>query len=302
MFETDAAAFIPAASPPTEGSYVVSAHAVTGGANGNIPAMSIDGQCCVAGNFVTVRNNNAFTGGQDAKDYNFVQQSDVDAFVSSAKAQLTQQANNALKGQLKSGEQLAQATDCPATFQSSNQIGDQGINIPSTSVIVTVKCKAEAYDQNGMTTLVTNLLQQKAKTDVGPNYTEQGSPIIHSQVQQINADQSVSLIVTAKGLWVYQFSSDQKLQLARLIAGKTVAAAKTLLTAQVGVQDATISTNNSTLPTDPSQISIVIQGVPNLQDTGSPAYPTPPGGGSGATPGAQPARGDGTSFVDFGMA
>lgn len=303
MFATDAAAFIPAANPPTEGSYVVSAHAVTAGANGNIPASSISGQCCVAGNFVTVRNDNAFTGGQDAKDYNFVQQSDVSAFVSTAKAQLTQQANTTLKGQLKAGEQLAQATNCPGTFQSSNQIGDQGVNIPSTSVTVTVACKAEAYDQNGMNTLVTNLLQQKAKTDVGPNYAEQGAPIIHSQVQQISSDQSVSLIVTARGLWVYQFSSDQKLQLAKMIAGKTVEAAKTLLAAQMGVQDVTISTNGSTLPTDPGQISIVIQGIPNLQDTGTPAYPTPAGsGGSGVTPGAQPARGDSTSFINFSMA
>jgi hypothetical protein len=297
----DVPAVIPAATTAGFGMVTVPAHAANPGAAGNIAAQTISGTCCVAGGSVQVHNSNAFTGGVDAKDYNFVQQGDVNAFVSTAKGQLTQQANTALKGQLKSGEQLAQATNCPATSQSSNQIGDQGVNIPSTSVTVTVTCKAEAFDQNGMNTLVTNLLQQKAKTDIGSTYTEQGAPIIHSQVQQINTDQSVSLIVTVRGLWVYQFSSDQKSQLAKLIAGKTVEAAKTLLTAQMGVQDATISTNNSTLPTDPSQISIVIQGVPNLQDTGAPAYPTP-NGGSGGTPGAQPARGDSTSFIDFGMA
>jgi hypothetical protein len=300
---TDAPAVIPAAVPNVSfGNVTVSAHAATTGANGNIAAGAVSGTCCAASNSITVHNNNAFTGGQDAKNYNFVQQSDVDSFVSTAKAQLTQQANSALKGQLKASEQLAQAVNCPATFQSSNPIGDQGQNIPSTQITVTVTCKAEAYDQNGMNTLVANLLQQKAKDTLGSDatsYAEQGPPIIHSQVQQINADQSVSLIVSAKGLWVYQFSNDQKLQLAKLIAGKAVDASKTLLTAQMGVQDATTSTNNPTLPTDPSQISIVIQGVPNLQDIGTPAFPTP--GGESATPGAQPARGDSTSLIDFAM-
>jgi hypothetical protein len=299
----DAPAVIPAATTAGFGSVTVPAHAATAGAAGNIAVQTISGTCCVAGGSIQVHNGNAFTGGQDAKDYHFVQQGDVDAFVSTTKAQLTQQANSALKGQLKSDEQLAQATNCPSTFQSSNQIGDQGVNIPNTSVTVTVTCKAEAYDQNGMNTLAANLLQQKAKTELGTdsaNYTEQGTPIIHSQVQQINADQSVSLIVTVRGLWVYQFSNEQKLQLAKLIAGKPVDAAKTLLTAQMGVQDATISTNNSTLPTDPSQISIVIQGIPSLQDTSAPTYPTP-GSGSSLTPGAQPARGDGTSLIDFAM-
>jgi hypothetical protein len=299
---TDAPAVIPAAVPNVSfGNVTVSAHAATTGAVGNIAAGAVSGTCCSASNSITVRNNNAFTGGQDAKNYNFVQQGDVNAFISTAKTQLTQQANSALKGQLKSGEQLASATNCPFTYQSSNQIGDQGENIPSTQVTVTVTCKAEAYDQNGMNTLVANLLQQKAKDTLGTdanNYAEQGTPIIHSQVQQINPDQSVSLIVSAEGLWVYQFSNDQKLQLAKLIAGKAVDAAKTLLTAQMGVQDATISTNNSTLPTDPSQISIVIQAVPNLQDTGAPVFPTP--GGPSATPGAQPARGS-TSLIDFAM-
>jgi VCBS repeat-containing protein len=295
----DVPAVIPAATTAGFGTVTVSAHAATSGAAGNIPALTISGTCCVAGGSIQVHNNSAFTGGQDAKNYNFVQQGDVDAFASTAKAQLTQQANKALTSQLKSGEQLAQATNCPANVQSSNPVGDHGTNIPSTSVTVTVTCKAEAYDQNGMNSLVTSLLQQKAKTGVGANYSEQGNPIIHSQVQQINDDQSVSLIVTARGLWVYQFSNQQKQQLARLIAGKTVNDAKTLLTAQMGVQDATISTNGSTLPTDPSQISIVIQAVPNLQDTGAPTYPTPGNAVPGSTPGPQPARGDSASLIDF---
>jgi hypothetical protein len=91
---TDAPAVIPAAVLNVSlGNVTVSAHAATTGANGNIVAGAVSGTCCAASNSITVHNNNAFTGGQDAKNYNFVQQSDVDAFVSTAKVQMTQQAN-----------------------------------------------------------------------------------------------------------------------------------------------------------------------------------------------------------------
>jgi hypothetical protein len=164
---------------------------------------------------------------------------------------------------LKASEQLAQAVNCPATFQSSNPIGDQGQNIPSTLVTVTVTYKAEAYDQNGMNALVANLLQQKAKDTLGTDatsYAEQGPPIIHSQVQQINPDQSVTLIVSAKGLWVYQFSNDQRQQLATLIAGKPVDTARRLLEQQAGIHNVIISTSGGVLPSNVSQISIAVQG------------------------------------------
>ena len=264
---TDGPITIPAANPAlgTLGVTAGTAHASAAGANGNIAAGSVSGTCCSAGNFVTVRNNNAFSGGVDPKNYSFVQQGDVDAFVNSVQGQLTQQANSALRGQLKPGEQLAAATNCPATVSKDRPVGDQGVNIASTTVTVSVTCQAQAYDQNGMQSLVSTLLQQKARTDAGAAYSLQGTIITHAQVQQINADHSVSLLVTSRGLWVYQVSNAQKQQLARLIAGKASDTAKTLLLAQIGVHAATISSGSATLPSAPGQITIALQPVPALQ-------------------------------------
>ena len=288
---TDSAASIPAANPGVAfGTTSVPAHAAATGAGGNIGALAINGTCCVAGNSITVRNDNAFAGGQDAKDYNFVQESDVNAFVSSAEQQLTNQANSALRTQLKPGEQLAQATNCPATMTHSDPIGDQGVNVTSSTITVSVTCSAVAYDSNGMQGLVSQLLQKQAASSAGPGYALDGKIVVQSQVQQVNDDKTVSLLVTAKGLWVYQFSNQQKQQLAKLVAGKSINSAKAILQAQPGVHSVTVTSNNATLPTDPGQIAVVIQGLSGVQGGTPTPFPTPPDSNPGTAP-PQPGRG-----------
>jgi serine/threonine protein kinase len=259
---TDSALVIPSANANQGklGTASVSAHATTPGANGNIPSGSINGTCCAANGVITVRNNDAFTGGQDAKNYTFVQKSDVDAFVNAVKPQLMQQANNALSAQLQAGEQLAQPAACQANVQNDNPIGDQGQNIPSTNVAVTVTCKGTAYDQNGLRSLVTNLLQQQASASIGPHYALQGPITIHTRNQQINQDNSVTLLIDAYGTWSYQFSSDQRQQLARLIAGKSADAARVLLEQQAGIRNVTIATSSGVLPSDVGKIDVEVQG------------------------------------------
>ncbi|HEY7415063.1 MAG TPA: hypothetical protein VH593_07710, partial [Ktedonobacteraceae bacterium] len=260
------------------------------GTAGNIGSLVINGTCCSGTNAVFVRNDAAFVGGQDAKNYSFVQQGDVNAFVNSATQQLTNQANNALRHQLRSGEQLAQATNCPSTMTHSDPIGDQGVNVTSSTVTVSVTCSSVAYDANGMQSLVSQLLQKQAASSVGQGYALEGNIVLQSQVQQVNND-TVSLLVNAKGLWVYQFSTQQKQQLARLIAGKSINSAKAILQAQPGIHAVTVSSNNATLPTDPSQIAVVVQNLSGLQGGTPTPFPSPPAS-TPATATPLPGRGD----------
>ncbi len=78
-----------------------------------------------------------------------------------------------------------------------------------------------------------------------------------------NASQGiVTLLVNATGKWVYQFNSVQQQHLAQLVEGMKKQDAIALLTNRPGVGNATIQiqgNNDSSLPTDPSLISIVIQ-------------------------------------------
>ncbi len=99
----------------------------------------------------------------------------------------------------------------------------------------------------------------------------------------IDAQGTVSLAVNAEGIWVYQFSDAMKQNLAKLIASKSEADAKSLLLQQMGVSDAQVTiAGGTTLPTDPSNITIVINSVTGLP-SGSPTatLPTPTGTTSG---------------------
>lgn len=269
----------------------VSARASAVGPAGNIAAGTINQYCCAANNTVYVSNADSFNGGQDPKDYDFVKQGDYDTAVSALTSQLTRQSNDNLATQVKASEQLADASSCPATVNASNKVGDQGVNVSTLDVTVSVTCKAVAYDQSGMRSIVMNRLQAKASQDLGTGYALQNNILIHSRVQAINKDNSVSLLVDARGLWIYQFPEDQKAQLTKQIAGQSVDQARTLLKAQKGVSNVNIAANGNTLPTDVTQIAIVIQNIAPIKDfTPTPVtIPTPPGGPAQNTP--QPGNG-----------
>jgi hypothetical protein len=54
----------------------VAAQAVQVGPQGNIAPLDLNGLCCVAG--VSVKNTDAFVGGQNARDYPIVARQDVE--------------------------------------------------------------------------------------------------------------------------------------------------------------------------------------------------------------------------------
>ncbi len=113
-------------------------------------------------------------------------------------------------------------------------------------------------------------MQELLKGRAGADYVLVGS-IQTSLTEQTTINNVFSLFFDAKGIWAYQFSDAQKLQLARAIAGKSVAQAQSLLNATTGVASAKIDDNGgTTLPTDPNQISIVIQPVAGLGGQGAP--------------------------------
>jgi hypothetical protein len=263
----DAPANIPAANLPTTGFVSVGAHALTTGTAGNIGAGALNGSCC--GNGIVVRND-TFSGGQDAVNYTFLQQSDVNgAIAQGTKDSAKQNALADLQKQFRIGEQQTGATQCTPTTSVDQPVGDKGSNVSSANVTYLVKCTATVYDYQGAQNIVQDLLKAKANTNPGPNYVLVGA-IQSSVTGQTKTGNVFSLFFSAKGIWVYQFTDAQKLQLARSIAGKSVADAQNILNATTGVASARIDySGGNTLPTDPNQISIVIQPVAGLPSTGN---------------------------------
>jgi len=268
----DAAAMIPAATPPTEGSVTVSAHAIAAGVNGNISAFDFDNvSCCTSG--VTVQNTAAFSGGLDAFSYAFVEQSDIDDVVNPFQASLTRTAQVSLKAQLHPDEQFVSSPQCMPGITSDHQAADRATSV---SVTVTVTCTGEVYDHQAAQSVAANLLRQEAARDPGPGYALVGNLV--TDVRQVSLTDAkkgtLSLMVGAEGVWVYQFGAAQKQALAKLLAGRSTQNAQALLLEQKGVTAAAIQfsgSNENTLPSDPTQIIIVIQNVAGLH---APASPT----------------------------
>ena len=281
------AANIPPANPPagTFGRVTVSAHASRVGQVGNINALDINGSCCTADNSIFVQNS-AFSGGQDPQNYTFVQQSDINGVVNALEPSLLQQAENSLKGQVHSNEQLAGSVTCSPAIGQNQNAGDKA---SSVTVTVSATCKGVAYDQKGTLSLVANLLSKQASSDLGSSYALVGNIVTTSKVQNVTSS-GVNLQVSAKGVWVYQLSASVQQNLKNLIAGKSVTDAITLLKSQSGISDVSINPNTGTLPTSISNITFVIQAVAGLSggsssSGGASMTPTITGpGGGGLTP------------------
>lgn len=261
---SDADAVIPPETPPVEGQTTVAAHAVQAGASGNIPANDFNYvPCCTAGVFV--QNALAFSGGQDPQRFTYVEQSDIDNAASALTASLVPATEAALQKQLRPGEQPVSSPQC-VPFVSSD--ANAGTQVATLTVRVTVICTGEVYDQQEASLLAMNLLKTDPARNPGRDFVLVGD--IVTKVMQARADVrgTITLQVSAEGIWVYQFNESEKQALAKLIAGKSEQDAESLLRRQVGVAKTSIQLvggDGNTLPANSHQIVLAVLGVPGLR-------------------------------------
>lgn len=209
-----------------------------------------------------VFNNGAFTGGTDPQPYTIVAQSDIDNALNSINQPDAQQV---LQGEIHSNERLVGTPSCKSNVQSNHQAGDQAASV---TVTVSYTCTGEVYDQDGALAAATQWLKDDAARSPGAGYVLAGRVKINSiQAQIVDANQgTISLLLNAEGIWVFQFNNDQKAQLAQLLAGKSKSDAQALLQHQQGVKqfDIQFSGTDTLFPHDPGQITIVVQSVTGL--------------------------------------
>jgi len=281
---TDSNVDIPKATgtPPNihTGVASVSAHAGSVGPGGNIAALTINKACCSADSSIFAKNLTAFAGGQDPQNFTVVQQSDIDGAARPLENMLTPQAQNAVKGQIHPNEHLVNSVQCAPSVTSDHNAGDRATNV---TVTVKITCSGEVYDQQEAQLIATNLLKQQAAKTPGPGYALVGDLVTKVTQIMVTDPQKGTLLlqVKAEGIWVFLISDAQKQALANLIAGKSKHDAQALLLKQPGIARANIvlsGGDGNTLPTDPTQITIVVQSVSGLP---GPATPTTTPGSPG---------------------
>jgi hypothetical protein len=244
----------------------VPAHAVQAGAGGNIRAYDIAGtyQVTVKGvptTTIYAQNTQPFTGGQDAHDYTFVQQSDIDNAANPLVNQLTPTAQTKAQQQLGANEQMIGSIQCNPQIQSHHQANDR---VTSFTLQVSVTCKGEAYDPRAVQAMAV----QVAKTNVTPHYTVVGDVITGTPIfSNVDNQGTATFTVSTEDIAVYAFDASEKQQLAQSIAGKRQSDAFVVLLGQPGVTSATITTTGwwgNALPTTVQNITIVVKGSAGL--------------------------------------
>jgi VCBS repeat-containing protein len=246
---------------------VVAAHVVQAGSGGNFDAtsnnfVSTDSSGCPSSPCDQAFNNSAFSGGQDAQSYTTVTQSDIDNAANALESQNTPDPMQVLQGQVQPNEQWAGSPQCTPKVTSNHKAGDRATQV---TVNVTFTCTGEVYDHDGAETLATKLLMQQGATDPGSGYAPVGQIKTIVTNATVGNQNTVALTVSAEGIWVYQFSTDQEQVLAGMIAGKNKREAQQILSNQTGVAQVTIQLSGrggQVLPSNPAKISFVVQTVP----------------------------------------
>ncbi len=232
---TDQDAHLPPDNPPVNGQATVAAHAINSGSAGNIQALDINTTISSA---VFVKNLNAFTSGQDERNYQTVAKADISSVVTPLKTSVMHSMRLALQGQVQPNEQLY-ILPCSPTFTSDHQPGQEATQV---KVTVSQTCSAVAYNSQELATKATAFLASQAQQKTGAGYSLFGD--VHVWVKQASVSHTstplVFLSFHTSGTWMYGLSQKAQEHIKRLIAGKTRQQAETLLSTLPGVEQVTI--------------------------------------------------------------
>jgi VCBS repeat-containing protein len=211
-----------------------------------------------------IENDSAFTGGTSPQLYPYVQQSDIDNAANGLISANQPDAQRVLQTQAHANERFVGTPQCtPNTPNANHQAGDHATTV---TVSVNFTCTGEVYDYNGALSLARQLLRKQAANNPGSACALTGQIIVSLQSASFNG-QTVTLLVAAKGIWVYQISAAQRQAWANLVVGQSPQAAQTRLVRQQSVARVTIrltGVNAQVLPTDAQKIIVVVQTVPGF--------------------------------------
>lgn len=273
------------------GSIDVTGVAVNQGTRGNIGAFDISGNCCGNSN-IFVKDPFGFSGGRDPIPNSVITQNDITTASNNLISKLKPSAQAALQGQLHSNEQaVSSSLRCTTNVTANHNVGDQAKTV---TVSGTATCTEVAYDQKGALTIAATELKAEAAKKLGAGYALVGSLLTSmTSATVINTQNTVSLVILAQGVWVYQFTDAIKTSLKNKLAKESESKALADVNGTTGVMSAKISiSSGTTMPTNPGDITITIVQIPGLSGSPTPTTsPTTVPSGTTPTPGVTPTNG-----------
>ncbi len=251
----------------------IPAHAVNAGSCCNIGAFDINYQANVIDiqtnqtrTSVFVANKQPFSGGQDAFDYNFVKQSDIDGVANTFVDQMTKDAQTGVEKQVKPNQKPATDMQCKPNIKPDHKVNDRVDNVV---VSVSVTCSREYFVPQEIQNAALGAFKNDAQTKFGSNYLLAGHAVVNVPTTATPlSDGNVSFEVKVDGIWYYHFTDSQQQQIIQNVLGKSQSSANDFLLHTPGVSKATIATSGGigwAIPTSPPSIKFVATNIPGLQ-------------------------------------
>lgn len=270
--------YVPIGSATTIGT------AVNAGTSGNIPALDISGNCCASG--ILVRNINPFAGGVNPQPNSVITQHDITSASNNLIGQVKPQAQSQLQKQVKANQAVVPNTlNCTANVRANHKVGDIA---PTVTVTGTATCSEEVYDRDGALKLAAQALTAQATHELGSGYAPADNKILTTVTQAtvINANKTVSVLVHADAIWVFQITQTFEDQLKNAIANKNKSDAThyLLATGDIAAVQIVISDNGDILPAA-NDITIILVTIHAPTGSPTPVSPTPT---TGVTPPPSP--------------
>ena len=187
-----------------------------------------------------------------------VTQADIDSVKNVLYAQLLKKALVQLQKQFAANE-----VEVGQTKYITRVVSDSppGIQVDGVNVQVRVSATGFVYNLTTARLVVTQLLQKQAELQLDSNYLLKDVPIIGNPVVVQKGQKGIIyLSISARGIWIHTFSSQQIRQCQQSINGATPVLATTYLDTQPGVTDVQIRLPFGTdeLPASVDQIRIVL--------------------------------------------
>ncbi len=199
-----------------------------------------------------VYNVTAFTGGKDPA----VSQDELNQAIAPAVAVLMTQGKQGIQQQIEEGEQLVSTIACTPSISPAHVPA----NAASVQARVALTCDATVYRPRQVELLAQQMLAEQAHIQLGAQYLLTGD--YTTSIEDVTQTGTATTFqVSTQGTWVWTLTNALAQQLARLVAGKTQAAALRLLRHQPGVIHVAIQTSGgmgTALPASPQAITFVV--------------------------------------------
>ncbi len=255
------------------GTLKIPAHVEQAGSIGNLPADDIDGPTDLISAITKVQDGTAyasnpapFTGGTDARDFAFVQQSDLDHVTKPFISQVTSATQERVMKQIRAGEHLAKDVQCKPAISSDHRVKDEASDV---TIQVSLTCQALVYSEQTVYNAATSAYQHDGVAKFGAGYSIVGAMVMGT-ITAVNtiANSAPQLSLNVAAIWSFQYTDARKQDIGHLIAGKSQDAVRLLLHARKDIQDVAISTSGvpgSALPSSLTNITIVVKKVTGLR-------------------------------------